>query len=103
MSPQPAAPVQQSPAHAYAALLIEQAQELEREGAEHAKKVTANRTALRGMDTQGNLNAEQRKFVRTWYPDKEKGSRRSKEEIKATRDLREKARKAKNNGDTPTS
>lgn len=84
---------QPNPAQAYAAVLIEQAQALEAERAEVMERVTANRTELRLIDKQGNLSEEQGKWLDTFYPEKEKGERRSKEDIEATRKAREAARK----------
>ena len=89
----PQATTPQNPAQAYAALLIEQAKELEAERSEVMERVTANRTQLRQMDTSGNLSDSQAAWLDVFYPEKEKGERRSKEEIEATRKAREEARK----------
>lgn len=84
-----------NPAQSYAAVLITQAMALERERAGVMEKVGANRTELRLIDKQGNLSDEQGEWLDTWYPEKEKGERRSKDDIEATRKAREAARKAK--------
>lgn len=94
MAPQPnTATKNTDAAQAYAAVLIEQAQGLEAERAEVMERVTANRTELRLIDKQGNLSDEQGKWLDTFYPEKEKGERRSKDDIEATRKAREAARK----------
>lgn len=89
--PESEAPVQHpvgSPAWA-----IEQAKKLEKERGEIMERIGANRAFLRNLHKMGGLDASQRKFVQTFYPEKEKGSTRSEDEIEATRKAREAARK----------
>jgi hypothetical protein len=50
------------------------------------------------IDKQGNLSEEQGRWLDTFYPAKEKGEKRSKDDIEATRKLRDQARKAGRNG-----
>lgn len=72
---------------------IEQAKKLEKERGELMLRIGANRDFLRNLHKMGALDGEQRKFVETFYPEKEKGSSRSADEIEATRKAREDARK----------
>lgn len=72
---------------------IHQAQELERERKDVQDRIGVNRTQLRQMRDADELPADLVKWVDTWYPEKEKGTTREKDEIEATRKLREAARK----------
>lgn len=73
--------------------LIDQAKTLEKERGTLMERIGANRGLLRSLHKVGALNETQRKFVETFYPEKEKGSTRSDDEIEATRKAREAARK----------
>lgn len=90
--PQPSA-VQTNEATTMAEQQIERAKKLERERSELMERIGKNREFLRLMAANGVLNAEQKKWLAVFYPDKEKNTRRSKEEIEATRKAREAARK----------
>ncbi len=72
---------------------IEQAKSLEQERGALMIRIGANRDFLRNLAKMNALDAEQAKFVTTFYPDKEKGSARSADEVEATRKAREAARK----------
>lgn len=86
--PQPtAAPVQTS-----AERQIARAKDLEKQRAALQTSIGKNRDYLRLMDANDELDAEQSKWLKTFYPDKEKGSTRSEDEIKATREARKAAR-----------
>lgn len=76
----------------YVARKIDQARALERERSALQEKIAANRRQLRDMAATGDLTAEESKFVSTFYPEKERGTRRSKEEVEATRKARAAAR-----------
>jgi hypothetical protein len=73
--------------------LIARAVRLEQERARIQEQVGANRRTLRDLDAQDALNDEQAEFLDVWYPEKERGERRAKEDIEATRKAREAARK----------
>jgi hypothetical protein len=75
------------------AWLINQAKGLERDRGKLLERIGANRSLLRQLHKVGALNAEEKKFVTTFYPDKERGSTRSEDEVEATRKTREAARK----------
>lgn len=96
MAPQPTAAPAQHSNHPVGspAWLVEQAKRLEKERADLMEKIGANRNLLRQLHKVDALDAEMREFVEKFYPEKEKGSNRSKDEIEATRKLREAARKA---------
>jgi hypothetical protein len=74
--------------------LVAQARDLENQRAVLMKKIGKNRESLRNLDELDALSAEHQKFVREFYPLKEKGERRSKEDIERTRKAREAARSA---------
>lgn len=89
MSPQPAvAP----PVETAADRQIARAKDLEKERFELSKRITANRDYLRLMDQNEELSSEQGVWLDTFYPLKEKGERRSKEDIDATRKAKLEAR-----------
>lgn len=73
---------------------IARAKSLERERAELGERISANRDYLRLMDKNDELTAEQGEWLDAFYPVKEKGEQRSKEEIEATRKVKEEARKS---------
>lgn len=75
--------------------LIARAIQLEQERAQIQSRVAANRRSLRDLDSQDALTDEQAEFLDIWYPEKERGQRRDKEDIEATRKAREQARKSK--------
>lgn len=88
MSPQPTT-VPQSAAERQ----IARAKSLEKERAELMERIAANRDYLRLMDKNDELTDAQGEWLDTFYPQKEKGEQRSKEDIEATRKVREEARK----------
>lgn len=65
---------------------------LEKERSEHQTKVSKNRDYLRLMDANEELTAEQGEWLDAFYPLKEKGEQRSKDEIERTRKAKEEAR-----------
>lgn len=73
--------------------LVARAVEFEKERAALMTKIGANRDSLRNLLKQDALEDDLAKFVREFYPEKEKGSSRDEDEIEATRKLREAARK----------
>ena len=87
--PQPAAT-----ADSYVARKIQQAKSLEKRRAELQDEISANRRQLRDMDKTGDLTAEQANWLEDFYPTKERGASRSKDDITATRKAKEAARKA---------
>lgn len=89
MSPQPTTAPAQTPAERQ----IERAMKLEQERSELQEKIGKNREYLRLMAANDELTADQKKWLDVFYPEKEKGERRSAEEIEATRKAREAARK----------
>lgn len=72
---------------------IARAIELERQLDELRVKVGKNRDYLRLMDANEELSDDQSEWLDTYYPEKEKGARRSTDEIEATRKAREQSRK----------
>lgn len=74
---------------------IVRAHALEKQRGEHMEKIAANRTFLRMMGQTEELTDEQTDWLETFYPEKEKGERRSAEQIEATRKAREAARSKK--------
>lgn len=74
---------------------ITRALDLERQRAELGEKITANRDMLRLLDKAGELSDDQGNWLDVFYPEKEKGTNRSKDEIEATRKAKEAARKFK--------
>lgn len=88
-------PTQNSPAPATAAeRQIARAKELEAERATLMDKIGKNRDYLRLMEANDELTPEQGVWLETFYPTKERGEKRSKEDIEATRKARQEARKA---------
>jgi hypothetical protein len=71
---------------------IERAKGLERERAALQEKISKNRDYLRLMSANDELDANQKRWLNTFYPLKERGDRRSEEEIEATRKVRKAAR-----------
>lgn len=67
--------------------LIWQAKQLEADRVAHQKKITQNRTQLRTMDGIDALTEDQGLWLDAFYPEKEKGKTRTKEEVEATRKL----------------
>lgn len=92
MSPQPRA-AQPATEQTAAERQIARARDLERERAELQSRITKNRDYLRLMDSNEELTKEQGEWLDAFYPMKEKGERRSKEEIERTRKAKEAARK----------
>lgn len=76
---------------------VVRAVKLEVQRAELMKKIADNRDYLRLMDRNEELSEDQAEFLDTFYPEKERGERRSKEDIEATRRAREAARKDNGN------
>ncbi len=72
---------------------IERAKHLERERADLMERIGANREYLRLMDKNEALTDEQGAWLDKFYPLKEKGERRSKDDIQATREAKQEARK----------
>ena len=73
---------------------IKRAITLEADRASIMREVSDNREYLRLMHRNKELNEDQVEFVETFYPEKERGSRRDKTDIEATRRAREAARKS---------
>jgi hypothetical protein len=90
MSPQPTAP---AAAQTSADRQIARAKSLERERAELQKRISANREYLRLMDDNEELTDDQADWLEAFYPQKEKGERRSQEDIGRTRKAKEAARR----------
>lgn len=78
---------------------VRRAVELERQISSVREKVNDNRTYLRLMDRNEELNEAQAEFVDVFYPDKEKGERKPKEETQATRRAKLAARTKDNGSD----
>lgn len=91
MSPQPAAPAAPQTS---ADKQIVRANALERERADVMKRIASNREYLRLMADNDELTDEQEDWLEAFYPLKEKGERRSEEDIERTRKAKEAARKA---------
>lgn len=72
---------------------IDRAKALEQSRGELQEAVTANRDFLRLMAKNKELSPAQTKWLTTFYPEKEKGSVRSDEDVEATRKARAAARK----------
>lgn len=72
---------------------ISRAATLEKERADLMERIGKNRDFLRLLGDNEALTDVQRTWVDTFYPEKEKGERRSAEDIEATRKLRESVRK----------
>lgn len=72
---------------------VQRAIDLERQISALREKVNDNRTYLRLMDRNEELNEAQAEFTDVFYPEKERGERRPTEETQATRRAREAARK----------
>lgn len=71
---------------------IKRALVLEKTRAEHQDKISKNRDYLRLMDGNEELTEEQGAWLDSFYPVKEKGEQRTKEEIELTRKAKERAR-----------
>jgi hypothetical protein len=71
---------------------IERALHLERERADLQSRISKNREYLRLMDANDALTDEQGDWLDKFYPLKEKGERRSDDDIKATREAKKAAR-----------
>jgi serine protease inhibitor len=71
---------------------IERAKHLESQRAEIMVQVAKNRDYLRLMDQNGELTEEQGVWLDAFYPLKERGARRSKDDIDATRRAKAEAR-----------
>ena len=84
MSPQPTA-TPTAGEQTMAERQIARAHALERQRKELQDVIAANRDLLRLMAKGGELNAAQQKWLKTFYPEKEKNQRRSEEELEATR------------------
>lgn len=89
MSPQPST----APHQTSAEIQMELAAELEGLRGELQHRIARNREYLRFMRDGGELTQEQQDWLATFYPDKEKGSRHTKEHLEASRKLRLEARK----------
>lgn len=72
---------------------VKRALALEAERAALMKRIADNREYMRLMDRNEELDDDQAEFLDTFYPEKERGQLRSKEDIEATRKAREAARK----------
>lgn len=66
---------------------------LEQQSATLQKQISANRSQLRNLVAMGACTAEQRRWVQVFYPEKQRGERRSAEDVEATRKARLAARK----------
>lgn len=75
---------------------IRRAIELEADRAKLMRQISDNRDYLRLMQKNEELDEDAVEFVETFYPEKERGTRRAKDEIEATRRARLAAR---TNGD----
>lgn len=71
---------------------ISRAKRLERERAELQKRIAANRNYLRLMAENEALTDEEMDWLEDFYPTKEKGARRSEDEIAATKAAKAAAR-----------
>lgn len=80
---------------------IARAKSLERERGELMDRITANRDYLRLMDKNEELTSEQGDWLDVFYPIKERGEQRSKEEVEATRKAKEEARNEKPDAPAP--
>ena len=67
--------------------------QLEKRRSDLMKEIQDNRELLRLLDRRGTLDDDQAEFLDIFYPEKERGSRRQKDDIEATRKAREAARK----------
>lgn len=72
---------------------IARANALERDRSELMKKIGSNREYLRLMADNDELTEAQEDWLDAFYPQKEKGERRSEEDIERTRKAKEAARK----------
>lgn len=88
------APTVEAVAQTAAERQIARAMKLEKERAELGERISANRDYLRLMDKNDELTEDQGEWLDAFYPVKEKGEQRSKEEIEATRKVKEAARKS---------
>lgn len=72
---------------------VKRAMRLEGEVAKIRKQVDDNRKYLRLMDANEELSEAQADFLDVFYPEKEKGERRTTDQVEATRLARQAARK----------
>jgi hypothetical protein len=72
---------------------IARAEELETDRGDLMEEIAANRDFLRLMDKNKELSDAQGRWLDTFYPLKEKGEKRSEDDIEATRKLKESTRK----------
>lgn len=72
---------------------IDRAKDLERQRGALMELIAANRDYLRLMDKNDELTEEQGDWLDVFYPTKEKGEQRTKDEVEATRKAKEEARK----------
>lgn len=75
---------------------VRRAVALEAERARIMDVVAKNRTLLRLLDSQDSLDADQQEFLDTFYPEKERGTRRSAADVEATRKAKLVARRGGN-------
>ena len=75
---------------------IGRAMKLERERSELQARIASNRDYLRLMDKNEELSNDQGAWLDAFYPQKEKGTRRDKDDVERTRLIKAAARKAKN-------
>lgn len=76
-----------------AAHTIRLALELENDRADVLEQISDNRVYLRLQKKNRELNEDEVEFLETFYPEKERGARRDKSDIDATRKARLAARK----------
>lgn len=72
---------------------IARAVELERRRADLMEAISNNRLKLRLAQKDGEMTDDQTAWLHEFYPDKEKGDRRSKAQIEATRKAKDAARR----------
>ena len=72
---------------------VARAEDLERRRAALQEEISANRELLRLLHKGKELTAEQSKWLSEFYPEKERGALRTKEEVERTRKVKEAARK----------
>lgn len=122
MSPQPAAPPAEpkaepkddaaeqewnelvdratSTGHELAQEYVKDAIRLEGERAAVMAEISVTRDMLRNLDKTNKLNDDQAEFIDVWFPEKERGQNRSRDDIEATRRAKLAARRAAKNGAT---
>lgn len=82
-----------STGHELAQEYVQDAIRLEADRAGVLAKIADVRDMLRKLDNTDKLNEAQAEFLDVFYPEKERGERRSAEDLEATRRAREAARK----------